>query len=87
MKNKVLIKLIIPELNTSYDVYIPVNEVLWKIKKLLLKIVSDLSSIQFQSNAEIVLMNKSTCQVYNNNDIVINTDIRNGTEILFISKL
>ena len=87
MKNKVLIKLIVLELDVTYDVYIPVNEVMWKIKRMLLKIVSDLSGISFQQNIEVVLMNKETCRVYDNNDIVIDTDIRNATEIIFISKL
>ena len=39
MKNKVLIKLWIPELDVYYDVFIPVNEVMWKVKILLLKSV------------------------------------------------
>ena len=41
MNNKVLIKLILPELDTSFDILIPVNEIIWKIKKLLVKSVSD----------------------------------------------
>ena len=31
MKNKVLIKLIVPELDTTFDVFVPVNEIMWKI--------------------------------------------------------
>ena len=87
MKNKVLIKLFIPELDSTYDVFIPVNEVMWKIKKLLLKVVSDISGIQMDKNLECILMNKTTCQVYGNNEILIQTDIRNGTELLLISKV
>lgn len=86
MKNKVLIKLIVPELGASYDVFIPVNELIWKIKELLLKVVCDISETKFDSNNECVLLNKTNCKIYNNNEIVINTDIRNGTELLLFSK-
>ena len=32
------------------------------------------------------LMNKDTNRIYNSNEIIIDTDIRNGTELLLISK-
>ena len=37
MENKVLIKLIMPELDEEFDIFIPVNELIWKIKKLIIK--------------------------------------------------
>ena len=37
MKNKVLVKIFIPEVDSDFDVYIPVNEIIWKIKKLVSK--------------------------------------------------
>lgn len=86
MKNKVLIKLIVPELNTTYDVFIPVNELVWKIKKLILKSVEDLSNVKIDSNTDYILMNKDNCKVYNNNEIILNTDIRNSTELILMSK-
>ena len=86
MNNKVLIRLIVPDIDVSYDVFIPVNELVWKIKKLLLKSVSDMTSIPLDLNANYVLINKDSCNVYGNNDIIINTDIRNGTELLLIRR-
>ena len=85
MENKVLIKLLFPELEKNYDIYIPVNEVVWKIKVLLLKCISDLSDIKLNEN-EYIMLNSETGNIYKNNDIVINTDIRNGSEIILISK-
>ena len=85
MKNKVLIKLIIPEFGTSYDVFIPVNEYVWKVKKLAIKSISDITSVPLDINMNCYLLNKCSCVFYNDNDIVINTDIRNGTEIFLIS--
>ena len=86
MENKVLIKLDVFELDETFDVFIPVNEVVWKIKAMLAKCVSDLEYIKFDPNNEFVIVNKNTGQVYNNNEIIINTDIRNGTELLLMEK-
>ena len=85
MENKVLIKLLVPELDSNFDAFIPVNEIIWKISKMLVKSVSDLSGAQLDIKKEFILINKITTRIYNNNEIVINTDIRNGTELILIS--
>ncbi len=86
MKNKVLIHVIVPELDESFDIFIPVNELIWKVQKLLLKSISDLCNVPINPNSRYVLLNKDNNRIYNSNEQVINTDIRNGTELLFISK-
>ena len=58
MENKVLIKLIVLELDSCFDVFIPVNEILWKVKKLLIKSVSDLTNIPLDINGDYVLIIK-----------------------------
>ncbi len=84
MENKVLIKLIVPELEMNFDLFIPVNEVIWKVKKMVVKSVSDITNINF--NAENYnLVNKDNSKIYNNNDIIIDTDIRNATELILLS--
>ncbi len=85
MKNKVLIKLIVPELDYSFDIFIPVNEIVWKIKKMLVKSIADLTGVQLNLEEEYVLINKITSQIYNNNDVIINTDIRNANELILMS--
>mgnify|MGYP004495828183 FL=1 len=85
MKNKVLVRLIVPELDNSFDVFIPVNEIVWKIKKLLVKSVADLSGINLDINRKYTLINMSTGKIYTNNEIIINTEIRNVTELVLIS--
>ncbi len=85
MKNKVLIKLIVPELDATFDVFIPVNELVWKVKKLILKSVSDLDNINISNNLDCILINKDNSKVYNNNEIILETDIRNSSELILIS--
>jgi len=85
MKNKVLIKLIVPELDINYDVFIPVNEIVWKVKLLLLRSVEDLLKVPANKGNEYYLVNKNSCKIYDNNEVVVNTDIRNGSELLMLS--
>ena len=85
MNNKVLIKLIMPEFDLSYDLFIPVNEVVWKLKRLIMKSIQDLSGVSIKNIDEALFINKDNSRVYNNNEIVVNTDIRNGTELILMS--
>ena len=85
MKNKVLIKLVFPELDEVFDVFIPINEVVWKIKKMLLKSISDLTNVPIDLKLEYVLLNEKNGRIYRNNEVVINTDIRNATELVMFS--
>lgn len=84
MENKVLIKLIVPEIDFDFDIFIPVNELVWKVEKLLVKCISDLTGT-FIGNNDFILINKSNGHVYENNEIIINTDIRNATELLMLT--
>lgn len=85
MENKVLIKLIVPEIDDEFDIFVPVNEIIWKITKMLIKSITDLNSSFIKTDKEYLLINKSTTRIYHNNEIVINTDIRNGTELILTS--
>ena len=85
MKNKILIKLYVPEIDFTFDVFIPVNELIWKIKKLLVKSVSDLTGGTLDTSKDFTLINKVTSEVYDNNLLVINTNIRNASELILLS--
>ena len=84
MTNKVLIKLYVPTLGKTYDVFVPVNEIVWKVNKLIVKSVSDLSDGMFPLNKNYALINVESGRIYNNNEIIINTDIRNYTKLALI---
>lgn len=86
MKNKVLVKIFAPEIDQEFDVFIPVNEMVWKIKKLVSKCISDLTGANFDFSREYVFVNSKTGQIYGENDVIINTDIRNATELILISE-
>lgn len=84
MENKVLVKIIVPLLDDSFDCFIPVNEVIWKIKKLIIKSISDLTNTNLDLSSDYIFINKDNGRIYNTNEIVINTDIRNGSELMML---
>lgn len=86
MENKILVNLIMPELDSNFDVFIPVNELVWKVVKLSIKSISDLTTINLDMGKDYILINKNSGIIYKNNDVIINTDIRNGSELILFSK-
>lgn len=86
MKDKVLIKLHAIEYGRIFDVYIPVNYLVWKITKLLMKSIGDICDLNIDLKKEYILINKRTNEIYQNNTIIRQSDIRNGTELIIISK-
>ena len=85
MKNKVLIKLIVPMMDRSFDLFIPVNESIGRIKKMIVNSIVDITRVQLVENKEYILINKDTAETYDNNKIVIDTNIRNATELVLLS--
>lgn len=85
MNNKVLIKLMVPELDTSYDLFIPVNESILVFKNLIVKAISDINGCKLKDSSSYVLINKNNSRIYKNSEIIIDTDIRNASCLLFIS--
>ena len=84
MSNKVLINLYVPTQGESYDLFIPVNEIMWKVNRLIVKMISDSTEGMFNLDRDYAMINVDTGRVYDNNDIIINTDIRNATKILLV---
>ena len=85
MKNKVLIKIYVPELDFGTDLFLPVNEVLWKIKIMIIQAISDMTGGALDKKKKYMMINKDTSEIYKQNSILIDTDIRNATEIILLS--
>lgn len=85
MKNKVLIRAIFPSINKEYDIKIPVNEAIWRVSKLVVKAIYDMNGMKYDTvNDSFIIINKTTGNIYDMNSVVIDSDIRNGTELLFL---
>ena len=80
LDNKLLINIYILSLGKKYEAFIPINEKIGNITKLLNTTMFD--SIDFEKNNRI--MNAESGIIYKNNDIIRDTDIENGSSLLLI---
>ncbi len=82
--NKVLIKLVIPEIDKYYDILIPVNKKVGNIIELFNKALTELNSDAYVSSNKRCLYNKYSGIRYNFNSFIYETDIRNDTILIFV---
>lgn len=80
LDNKVLVNLHILSLGKDYEVYLPVNEKIGVISRLLNSTMFDSSN----NNKSFVLFNADTGVTYENNILVRNTDIKNGSRLILL---
>lgn len=84
MRNKVLVELIVPEIEESYNLYLPINKTIGESIELLNKAIYDLSDGIYSGGTKNFLYNKDTGERYDINKKIYDTDIRNGTGIILI---
>ena len=84
MKNKVLVELVVPTIESTFDIYLPINKRIGNIITLLNKTVSELSEGCYAGTSTTALYNRETSQKYEINALVYNTDIRNGTTLILL---
>ena len=84
MKNKLLIELIIPDIDQKFNLFIPINKRIGNIIILLNKSVSELTNGAYIGTNKSALYNKSTGLKYGINDLVRNTDIRHGASLVLM---
>lgn len=84
MKNKILVELIVPEIEESYDIYIPVSKKVGSVIKLLNKAIFELSDGVYNGGIKNHIYNKDTGMRYDVNVNIKQTDIRNGSKIVLI---
>ncbi len=84
MKNKVLVELIIPEIESSFDVYLPINKRIGSIITLLNKSISELTNGCYVGSNTTALYNRNTSTKYQANMLLYDTDIRNGTTLILL---
>lgn len=84
MKNKILVTVIVPSLMKSYDVYIPTNERISKIIKMLTKAMQDFSDNTFDILGNHLIIDVESGIVYDSHIIIRDTSLKMCSKILFI---
>ena len=82
MEYKVLIRIYVPEIEENYEIYIPINKTVYQTITTLNKIINNISGGIYPIKDNLTLYNRRTYQEYKLEEIIINTDIKNGTELV-----
>ena len=80
MNNKILIELIVPEIDQRFSIFLPVNRKIGNIVTLLNKAISEIDSNHLATGNS--LYNWETGQKYEVNELLYNTNIRSGTALV-----
>lgn len=84
MNNKILIELIVPDIGERYNLFIPINRRVGSIIILLNKLLYEITNGVFFINNDRTLYNRFTGEEYQINDLIRNTNIRNGTKLVLL---
>lgn len=85
MNNKILVTIVLPTMETEYDIYIPINKKIGTIKKNVLLAIKDLSDNSFDlqfDNAKFI--ERESGREYLNDTMVKDLGIKNGAKIILI---
>ena len=83
--NKYLVTIIVPIIETEYDVYIPNNKKIGTIKTLILKTLNELTNNSFSKTIDQVrMLDRDTSMEYDNNMYVKDAGIKNGSMIVIM---
>lgn len=81
---KLLVKVYVPNLEKSYEVWIPAQRRIYNIIKLLVEAINDLNNNGYRLSTFPMLYNKNTAEMYDLNAIVSETTMKNGIELILI---
>ena len=82
--NKVCVDLIVPSIETKYNVFIPVNKKTIEIIFLLNKAINEMSDGAFIITDKLSLINAQTGIIYDAERSVVENGIMNGTKIILL---
>lgn len=82
--NKVLVSLSVPEIDETFDILIPISRKVGNVIELINKILEENTKGKYKGSKTQNLYNRITGERYNINLLVIETNIRNGTQIVLI---
>ena len=84
MKNKINVSIVVPVINETYNVFIPINKTVGEIIKLLNEAINEITKNQFPISNRLSLVNLFTGEVYDNEKNVKLNRIDNGSSLVLI---
>lgn len=83
-KNKILIELEIPLIEKKFDLFVPINKKIGTIKSLIENALIDLTDGAYKPSEACNFYSKETGNIYDVNQSVRDTDLKNGSRIILI---
>ncbi len=84
MNNKVFVKILVPEIDKEFDVYLPISKKIGNIINLLTKAICEITNNEIEITNTNRLYNAKTKELYESDVTLFNTNIRNGTKLVLI---
>ena len=82
--NQILVKIYVPSLEKTYEVWIPPQKRIYNVIVLLAKAINELNDNCFRAKEMPMLYDKYTGETIDVAKLIIETEIRNGTELILI---
>ncbi len=84
LMNKILVIVLVPLLESEYEVYIPINKKICTIKELIIKAIVELSDNELTDTWNLKLYDNDTGDILPNDIYVKNSNLVNGTKLVLI---
>lgn len=82
MDYKVLVKLLVPEVEKSFEIYLPINRTVREVCKLINKLINEDTSGLYPIREDLAICNRFTSEIYKYETYIRDTDIRNGSQLV-----
>lgn len=82
MNNKLLINVLLPQLSTSYDIFIPINITVSELNSLLKQSISEMCEYIFNDKVRIYYQEDG--KEIDASLIIKNANLRNGSKIIML---
>lgn len=77
-----MVKLLVPEVEKSYEIYVPINRTVKQVCVLINKLINEDTDGAYPIREDLAICNRFTSEVYKYETYIRNTDIRNGSQIV-----
>ena len=84
MKNKINVDIIVPAINETYNLFIPINKKVGEIIKLLNQSINELSNGEFPISNKLSLVNLNSGDVYDIGINVKDSNILDGSKLVLL---
>ncbi len=84
MKNKINVDVIVPVINETYNLFIPINKTVGEIIKLLNQAINEITNNDFPITNKLSLLNLNTGEVYLIDKLVKENNIEDGSRLVLI---